>query len=296
MRASLIIVQDKAQRTYALHDILDLSKSVGETHRMTDQHEPVSNNTHMNDAALPSAAQPALQSNPLDETPGFVDGIPVEELVRITREFTNRINNEDRQRLAADLTESGHQRSIQSSAPYLLQGFFTGKLDLDVELVRRYPSPPLLSNMTFAPKPGLHRKHGFAQFASQDTSSVMTIEIHSTSGAALEVSYLLYSMIGVHFTLGEISEASRKRFLELIQRPNGIAFLWTRERWEHDYIIFVVRDRFARMYAFGPGRVEAACRLTPDGIVQLHTWLTGFWELGDIPEPPSPAGDPPLNW
>src|SRR5579871_4936742 len=102
------------------------------------------------------------------DKPGVVDGIPVEELVRLTREFTTRITNEDRQRLAADLSESGHTRSIQSSAPYLLQGFFTGKLDLEVELNRRYPTPPLLSNATFAPKPGQSRKHGFAQFVSQD--------------------------------------------------------------------------------------------------------------------------------
>ena len=46
-----------------------------------------------------------------------------------------------------------------------------------------------------------------------------------------------------------------------MHRDNGIAFLWTRERWERDYLIFVVRDRFARLYAFGPGRFDAACRL-----------------------------------
>src|SRR5437868_8579460 len=83
----------------------------------------------------------------LADQPGFVDGIPVEELVRMTREFTARITNEDRQRLALELSESGHQRSIQSSAPFLLQQFFTGRIDLDVELARRYPSSPLLSSM-----------------------------------------------------------------------------------------------------------------------------------------------------
>lgn len=219
-----------------------------------------------------------------EEVPGFVDGIPVEELVRMARELTNRINNEDRQRLAADLTESGHQKTIQSGAPYLLQGFFSGRLDLDIELNRRFPAPPLLSNMTFAPKPGQYRKHGFAQYTSQDTACTMTMEIHKNDGS-LECSFLNYSMIGVHFTLGAITEPSRRRFLELIERPVGIAFLWTRERWEQDYMVFVIRERFARIYAFGPGRFEAACRLTPDGLTQLRLWLTGFWN--NIPSTPS---------
>lgn len=225
-----------------------------------------------------SHATPAPASGAFSlEKPGFVDGIPVQQLVRETREFIARITDKDRERLAADLTESGHQRTIQSGAPYLLQGFFTGRLDLDVELTRRYPSPPLLSNATFAPKPGQQRRHGFAQFASQDTASTMTIEIHTTTGA-LEISFLMYSMIGVHFTLGAIAEPQRRRFLDLMSKNDAIVFLWTTARWEQDYVIFVIRSSYARMYAFGPGRVEAACRLTPDNILQLRTWLGGFWQ------------------
>ncbi len=230
----------------------------------------------------------------LEEVPGFVDGIPVQELVRMARELTSRINNEDRQRLAADLSESGHQRSIQSGAPYLLQGFFSGKLDLDAELSRRFPAPPLLSNMTFAPKPGTYRKHGFAQFTSQDTAAAMTMEIHNNVGS-LEVSFLHYSMVGVRFTLGAITDMNRRRFLELIERPTGIAFLWTRERWERDYLVFVVRDRFARIYAFGPARLEGACRLTPDALSQLRVWLGGFWN-DDTPDKQTEPETKPLSW
>src|SRR3954463_4940885 len=106
------------------------------------------------DGSTSAGEQPAAKSRPATDQPGYVDGIPVEELVRMTREFTARITNEDRQRLALELNESGHQRSIQSTAPFLLQQFFTGKVDLDVELARRYPSPPLLSSATFTPEPG----------------------------------------------------------------------------------------------------------------------------------------------
>src|SRR5512135_2214349 len=122
---------------------------------MTDPHDVPSSTTPGN----PPAAKP----RPLGDEPGFVDGIPVEELVRLTREFTARITNEDRQRVALELTESGHQRSIQSSAPYLLQQFFTGRVDLDLELARRYPSPPLLSSASFSPEPGTHARYGLAQ-------------------------------------------------------------------------------------------------------------------------------------
>lgn len=246
-----------------------------------------------------SQAQQAAK-RPTDE-PGFVDGIPVEELVRLTREFRARVTNEDRQRLQLELSESGHQRSIQSSAPFLLQQFFTGKVDLDVELARRYPSSPLLSSASFTPEPGKRERYGFALFSSQDQAAAMSIEIHNTSGA-LNISFLLQSMIAVRFLLGATTDGHRKRFLELMRRPNGIAFLWTRERWERDYLIFVVREHFARIYAFGPGRFDAACRLTPDELEQLLVWLGAFWSIDENAEEEEIAPDeedsPPgaFNW
>lgn len=235
---------------------------------------------------------PAHESS-LDE-PGFVDGIPVEELVRLTREFTARITNEDRQHLAAELNESGHQHLIQSSAPHLLQQFFTGRVDLDVELARRYPASPLLSSAQFSPEPGKRARYGFAQFSGQDGAASLSIEAHGTSGA-LNISFLLHNMIGVRFVIGATAEPYRKRFLELMRRQDGIAFLWTRERWQSDYLIFVVREYFARVYAFGPNRFDGACRLTPEGINNLVTWLGGFWlpDEDAVPGQPSAASSVP---
>ncbi len=240
-------------------------------------------------------SQPSAPPSPpagLTDEPGYVDGIPVEELVRLTREFTARITNEDRQRLQLELSESGHHRSIQSSAPFLLQQFFTGKIDLDVELARRYPGSPLMSEFNFTPEPGQQARHGYASFSSQDNSAALTVEVHGASGA-LNVSFLLESMIAVRFSLGATTDMHRRRFLELMRRPNGIAFLWTRERWERDYLIFVVREHFARVYAFGPDRFDGACRLTPEGLDQLLTWLGGFWS-GTAPkeDEQAPGTDP----
>src|SRR3954465_5440423 len=106
------------------------------------------------DGSTSAGEQPAAKSRPATDQPGYVDGIPVEDLVRLTREFTARITNEDRQRLTLELNETGHQRSIQTSAPFLLQQFFAGRIALDVELARRYPASPLLSSSSFTPEPG----------------------------------------------------------------------------------------------------------------------------------------------
>ncbi len=246
------------------------------------------------DATNPAGDQPASKSRPATDQPGYVDGIPVEELVRMTREFTARITNEDRQRLTMELSETGHQRTIQTSAPFLLQQFFTGRVDLDVELARRYPASPLLSSPSFTPEPGTRTRHGYAQFMGQDNAAAMTVELRDSG--AIEVSFLLQSMIAIRFNLSAITDVHRKRFLELMRRPNGIAFLWTRERWENDYLIFVVREHFARVYAFGPGRYDAACRLTPDCVEQLMAWLAAFWSAGEEPPPQEELPSSALTW
>lgn len=232
--------------------------------------------------------QPA-KPRTLTDTPGFIDGIPVEELVRLTREFTARITNEDRQRVQLELNESA--RAIQTGTPFLLQQFFSGRVDLDAELSHRFPGAPLLASATFTPEPGKRARHGTAQFVSQDNAASMRIELHGTDGQ-LEASFTLNGMIGVNFRLGAIPAIQRKRFLDLMRRSNGIAFLWTIERWERDYLVFVVRERFARVYAFGPGRFDAACRLTPDGLEQLLTWLSTFWPTDGTVLPPE---IPPLK-
>lgn len=233
---------------------------------------------------------------PLSDEPGFVDGIPVEELVRLTREFTARITNEDRRRLAMEVTEGG--RSLQSGLPFLLQQFFAGKIDLDAELSRRFPSSPLVSSTNFSPAPGKRARYGVAQFTGQDGAAGVTFELFNTD---LELSFLLSGMIAIRFSLAGLAETSRQRFIDLIQRSNGITFLWTRERWERDYIVFVVRERFVRLYAFSPTRFEAACRLTPEGLEQLVEWLKGFW-MSDPSAPEIKAddqagdGNPAISW
>jgi hypothetical protein len=220
------------------------------------------------------------------------DEIPVDELIRITREFTKRITNQDRQRLALDLRESGHQRNIQITAPITLQQFFAGEIDLDTELARRFLNAPLLAHARFDPKPGTKPTpaQSTALLSTQDDSSIITFDAHSAAAAVtVEITFTLFSALGMRFGLSPLSVSDRRRWLDLMRRDNGIAFLWTRERWEKPYLIFVVREHFARMYAFSPSGIEAAARLTPDVITQLVDWLEKLWfpELSDTHSSPT---------
>lgn len=221
------------------------------------------------DATLPNPPQP----RDLEE-------IPVDELIRMTREFTRRITNQDRQRMGLELRESGHARSIQISAPVTLQQFFSGEIDLDTDLARRFANAPLMSHIQFVPKPGEPvQRQATAILSSNDDSATLVIDAQVVRGtqAMLEFTFTLYGALALRFRLAPLVTADRTRWLELVRRESGIAFLWTRERWEQPYTIFVVREHFARLYAFSPHGFEAAIRLTPDTLVSLVNWLEDIW-------------------
>ncbi len=211
-----------------------------------------------------------------DQSIGTWDEIPVDELVRLTRELTERITNMDRQRLAKELKTS--KSSITTNAPITLQQFFTGEIDLDSELARRFANAPLMSELRLNPKKPaklLETRRAGALMGTQDNASQMAFDMDIRDGA-LVVSFTLGSMLSFHFDIGVIEPSERKRWLELMRRQSGIAFLWTSDRWQRDYVIWVVRENFARLYAFS-GQFEAAARITPDILHQLLDWMEAFW-------------------
>lgn len=222
-----------------------------------------------------------------------LEEIPVEELIRMTREFTRRITNQDRQRLGLDLRETGHSRSLQITAPITLQQFFAGEIDLDSDLARRFVNAPLLSSVRFVMHPAAEagRRQATALFSSNDDAAIVTADTHIQKGqeAALELTFTLSSALALRFRLPSLGATDRRRWLELMRRTNGIAFLWTRERWEQPYLVFVVRDYFVRLYAFSPHGFEAAARMTPDMAMALVDWLEGLWFPGQRPGREEPA-------
>ena len=229
----------------------------------------------------------AETDNPQPERTEF-DEIPVNELIRITREFTRRITNQDRQRLGMDLRESGHSRNLQINAPITLQQFFSGEIDLDSDLARRFVNAPLLSSARFVggSAEGTQRQQT-GIFSSNDDAAIMSVDAHTHRGedATLEFTFTLYSALALRFRLSPLVTDDRRRWIELMRRASGIAFLWTRERWEQPYLVFVVRDYFVRLYGFSPHGFEAAVRLTPGLMTSLLDWLEGLWFPGH------PAGD-----
>jgi hypothetical protein len=225
-------------------------------------------------------------------SPRDFEEIPVDELIRMTREFTRRITNQDRQRLGVELRESGHTRNIQISAPVTLQQFFSGEIDLDTDLARRFANAPLLSHIQFVPKLGEPvLRQATAILSSNDDSATLVVDALIGQGpqTMLEFTFTLYSALALRFQLSPLVTADRSRWIELVRRESGIAFLWTRERWEQPYTIFVVREHFARLYAFSPMGFEAAARLTPETIRALVDWLEGIW----FPDRHEAAAPPP---
>ncbi len=178
--------------------------------------------------------------------------------------------------LQHELMLSGHHQRIQSSAPAILQRFFAGEIDLDVELGRRFSNAPLMAQIALRPADPGTASRGTAELMTQDKGASLIVDFNKITGV-LELSYTLGSMLTLRFTLSNLPEVDRRRWLELMRREQGIAFLWSRARWERDYMIFVVRKYNIHAYAFSPNGIEAAVRMTPEVLRAYLDWLEGFW-------------------
>ncbi len=178
--------------------------------------------------------------------------------------------------LQRELTLSGHQYTIQNSAPLVLQRFFTGEIDLDTELGKRFNGAPLLSEVRLRPEQPADSPRGTARLVSQDDGAVVTVDVNRINGV-MELSFTLGAMLSLRFELSNLAEVDRRRWLDLMRRDQGIAFLWSRARWERDYMIFVVRKYNIRAYAFSPTGYEAAIRMTPNVLTRFMDWLEGYW-------------------
>lgn len=219
-----------------------------------------------------------LEPNDQAQPPRAFDDIPVEELIRLTRALTRRITDQDRQRLTLELRESGHARALLVDAPMMLRQFFAGEIDLDTDLARRFGNAPLMTHCRLTPA---HRqplqRRVTAIFSSNDDAATLMVDAQPGYPDRLVFTFVLFGAIGLRFALAPIQETDRHRWPELMRRENGITFLWTQERWEQPYLIFVVREGFGRLYGNSPHGFEAAVRLTPDMCAALVDWLEGIW-------------------
>lgn len=178
------------------------------------------------------------------------------------------------------------------NTPWVLQQFFNGEVDLDVELAQRFQSMPVMATINFR-STGTKSKRGVATMTTQDGSAQVIIDVDAVSKIA-QFSFTFGSMLTLRFKLDELSDVDRSRWLELMRRKEGgLTFLWGPNRWDHDYLICVSRRYFTNLYAFSPHNFEAVIRMTPEITRSLLNWLETFWKES------APAKDEPpalLTW
>jgi hypothetical protein len=173
-------------------------------------------------------------------------------------------------------------------APWTLQQFFNGDIDLDAELAKRFPTMPMMSMVKFRTL-GSTSGRRVATLSSQDGSASLTFDGDMTT-KVVQMSFTLGSMLTLRFTMNDLSELDRARWLELMRREEGgLAFLWGQARWANDYVICIARKYFTNFYAFSPHNFEAAVRFTPSVVNQLLDWLEEIWTSGPPPEETPPT-------
>lgn len=211
------------------------------------------------------------------------DGLPpgTGQLNPAALEQHERISAKDRQRLLRDLSGTGSlRRSIKvDQAPVTIKQFLRGEIDLDTELARRFANAPLMTAIYRSPQDTRPASRATAMLTSQDSSSVLTFDLFSDQDVT-EATFTLNHMLALRFHMPNLSAYDKRRWLELARRDAGVAFLWTSRRWEDDYLIFVARPHYVRLYAFSPQRFEASVRLTHNIARQLVSWLEIRWMPG----------------
>lgn len=198
------------------------------------------------------------------------------ELVEMSSQVREQIQNEDWQRLVNDLRTSGHIHLFRESAPPLLQRFLKLEIDLAEELRQIAPAAPLLSSIVLAPpRPRGDERRLVATLSSQDTGAVMQVEIFPEHDRTV-FGFTIKNMLTFRFNLPHLDQNERQAYLEDMRREHGFTVLWTRERWEHDYLIFVKQEFFTRVFAYAAS-FEATARLTNEVTGQLLDWLERCW-------------------
>ncbi|MBN1123239.1 MAG: hypothetical protein JXJ17_19360 [Anaerolineae bacterium] len=197
-----------------------------------------------------------------------------------------RISAQDRQRLLRDLSGTGSlRRSIKiDQAPTTIKQFLRGEIDLDTELARRFAKAPLLTTIARSPQDARPAGRATAMLISQDSGAMLTFDIYSDQDIS-EATFTLNHMLALRFHLSNLSSYDKRRWLDLMRRDAGVAFLWTSRRWEDDYFIFVLRPHYVRLYAFSPQRFEASVRITHPVSRQLINWLDMRWFQADYSHP-----------
>jgi hypothetical protein len=177
-------------------------------------------------------------------------------------------------------------KSPLGNVPWTLEQFFKGKIDLDKELMLRFPTMPLMSTISFR-NLGSNTQRGVATLMKEDQSASLVVDASAMGSRTVQFSFTYGSMLTLRFKLDTLSDMDRARWVDLMRRKqSGLTFLWGQARWESDYLICVSRKYYTSLLAFSHNDFEAAVRLTPDVTKQLIEWLNGFWKQPPAEEEP----------
>jgi hypothetical protein len=123
-----------------------------------------------------------------------------------------------------------------------------------------------------------------ATLSTQDGAATTLIQV-DVATRAIQCSFVLGSMLSLHFRMDRLSDMDRARWLELMRGGESkLAFLWGESRWEADYMICAAHKYFTNVYAFSPLHIEAAMRLTPEVTRKLLDWLKTYWTVERPPD------------
>jgi hypothetical protein len=173
--------------------------------------------------------------------------------------------------------------------PWTLQQFFNGEIDLDVELQKRFPAVPIVSAVKFRTL-GSEAQRRVATLTATDGTASVIIDADVKS-KQIQISFTYGSMLTLRYSLADLSDADRARWLELMRREKGgLAFLWGPTRWQKDYLICISRQYATKIYAFSPNHFESAVRLSQDVMDEIVKWLDEIWRF----QPKDDNDDAPL--
>ncbi len=206
----------------------------------------------------------------------------------------NNADNIDRYLLDPDTPRNTERiRKAMRRVPMTLQPFFQEHIDLDQELVRRFPSMPLMSIIKFRDLYGDGRR-GVATLATQDGAANLIVDV-SSENTEIQFSFTFGSMLSMRFHLSELSDLDRRAWLDNMEtRVDDIVFLWGQSRWEKDYVICVPNHYYVSLLAFSATNFEAAVRIAPSINRKLFEWMHDFWYPGtreEDSEDASPEGN-----
>jgi hypothetical protein len=188
------------------------------------------------------------------------------------------------------------EKSVSPSStdtPWTLQQFFNGEIDLDIELTKRFPAVPIVSAVKFRTL-GPDAHHRVATLTTTDGAASVIIDANAIT-KEIQISFTYGSMLTLRYSLTDLSDADRSRWLELMRREKGgLAFLWGPTRWHKDYLICISRQYATKIYAFSPNSFESVVRLSQDVMEDVVKWLDEIWSYK--PKKDKDDDAPLLTW